>query len=89
MSPDIKKSILVVDDDPYVLESASTLLSEYDYTVIPCNCGEDALSRLIENDVVLILTDIKMPGMTGIELLAKIHAIYPKMPVVLFWKECP
>jgi putative two-component system response regulator len=83
MSPDTKKSILVVDDDQYVLESASTLLSEYEYRVISCNCGEDALNALLVNDVVLILTDIQMPGMSGIELLAKIHSIYPKMPVVL------
>jgi putative two-component system response regulator len=83
MSPDKKKSILVVDDDPYVLESSSTLLSEYEYSVVSCGCGEDALNLLLKNDVVLILTDIQMPGMTGIELLGKIHAIYPKMPVVL------
>ncbi len=83
MSPDTKKSILIVDDDKYVLESTSSLLSEYEYRVISCNCGEDALSKLLVNDVVLILTDIQMPGMSGIELLAKIHSIYPKMPVVL------
>jgi putative two-component system response regulator len=83
MCPDIKKDIVVVDDDPYVLESVSTLLSEYKYSVVSCNSGEKALKALLKNESVLILTDIKMPGMTGIELLEKIHSIYPKMPVIL------
>lgn len=83
MSPDTGKSILIVDDDPYVLESASTLLSEYNYSVISCTSAEEALNRLLEKKFSLILTDIKMPGMSGIELLSKIHSIYPKMPVIL------
>ena len=53
MSPDIKKSILVVDDDPYVLESASTLLSEYEYNVLSCNCGGDALKELLKKEFKL------------------------------------
>ncbi len=83
MSTDIKKTVLVVDDDPYVLESVSTLLREYKYSVISCHSGEEALSKLVDSDISLILTDIKMPGMTGIELLEKIHFIYQKMPVIL------
>ncbi len=83
MSPDTKKTVIVVDDDPYVLESVSTLLSEYKYTVISCKNGEDALRKLVDSNISLILTDIKMPGITGIELLEKIHFIYQKMPVIL------
>lgn len=83
MSPDRKKTVLVVDDDPYVLESLSSLLSEYKYSVVSCHNGKDALNKLVNNDISLILTDIKMPGMTGIELLEKIHFIYQTMPVIL------
>ena len=83
MSIDYTENILVVDDDPYVLESISRMLAEYGYPVIPCNCGEDAITQLLKNDTKLILTDIKMPGISGIELLEKIHSIYPKMPVIL------
>ncbi len=79
----MKKSLLVVDDDPYVLESVSALLTEYKYSVISCNSGEKAVKELLNNKSVLVLTDIKMPSMSGIELLEKIHSIYPKMPVIL------
>lgn len=83
MSTDGKNCILVVDDDPYVLESVSKMLREYGYPVVSCASGEKAISQLFENDATLVLTDIKMPGISGIELLEKIHAIYPKMPVIL------
>ena len=82
MSPD-KNFIIVVDDDPDVLESLSELLGEHGYPVIPCRSGEDAIGRLLNNNTSLILTDIRMPGISGIDLLEKIHAIYPNMPVIL------
>ncbi len=83
LSTDSTKKIIVVDDDPYVLESVSRMLNEYGYSVISCDNGEDAIAELIKNESMMILTDIKMPGMSGIELLEKIHAVYPKMPVIL------
>lgn len=75
--------ILVVDDDPYVLESVSNLLQECGYNVISCRNGEEALPRILRSKIDLVLTDIKMPGMSGIDLLARIHDINPKMPVIL------
>lgn len=83
MIPAIKKSILIVDDDPFVLQSISNLINEYGYHVISCKNGEEAISQLLKNDINLILTDIKMPGMSGIDLLARIRDSYPKMPVIL------
>lgn len=77
------RSILIVDDDPYVLESVSRLLIESSYHTISCSNGEEAVAQALKNEVDLILTDIKMPGISGIQLLDKIHAIYPKMPVIL------
>ena len=83
MSKNNSHNILVVDDDPFVLESVSRMLSEYGYSVVPCSNGEDAIAQLFKNDTGLILSDIKMPGISGIELLDKIHAVYPNMPVIL------
>ena len=80
---DNKSSIVIVDDDPFVLESVSRLLIESGHNAISCRNGEDAVVQALRNDVSLILTDIKMPGISGIELLAKIHAIFPEMPVIL------
>ncbi len=83
MSTDGTHCILVVDDDLYVLESVSKMLKEFGYAVVPCSSGEEAISQLFKNDTTLVLTDIKMPGISGIEVLEKIHAVYPKMPVIL------
>ncbi len=78
-----KRPIVIVDDDPYVLESVSRLLIASGHHAISCRDGEEAVAQALRNDVALIITDIKMPGISGIELLDKIHAIYPNMPVIL------
>ena len=62
MSKRNSNSILVVDDDSFVLESVSRMLSVYGYPVVPCSNGEDAITQLFNNDTGLILSDIKMPG---------------------------
>lgn len=75
--------ILVVDDDPYVLESISSLLKAFSYPVITCGSAEDAVSILNMHEIDVVLSDIKMPRVTGVELLVKIHAMDPQMPVIL------
>lgn len=76
-------SILIVDDDSSVLECASLLLKEYGYSTIPCGNAADALDKFQTTRVDVVLTDIMMPVVTGIELLEKIHSIAPEIPVIL------
>lgn len=78
-----KHMLLVVDDDPYILESISSLLSEFGYTVYTCQNARDAMKMIQEIDFDLVLTDIKMPQVTGIELLQNIHAYNQQIPVIL------
>jgi len=78
-----KSTILVVDDDPFVLESTSFLLQEYGYGVLKCGDAEDALRAFRNAGVDVVLTDVKMPKVSGVELLGNIHAADPQMPVVL------
>ncbi len=75
--------ILIVDDDIFVLESISVLLSDYNYSVITCEHAGDALTELKNNKIDAVLTDIKMPNMSGIELLERIHNLCPEIPVIL------
>jgi putative two-component system response regulator len=75
--------ILVVDDDPYVLEVTSALLEGHGYTVATCQSGREALSFLQQKSADVVVTDIMMPGMSGIELLEKIHAAHAELPVIL------
>jgi putative two-component system response regulator len=78
-----KNTLLVVDDDPYVLESISTLLKTYDYAVHACQNADDALNVIKTVTIDVVLTDIKMPRVTGIQLLKNIHAYNQQIPVIL------
>ncbi len=87
MNNKIKKEndvpILIVDDDRFVLNYLSDLLEEFGYKTIASDNPAEALKILWNERVTCVLTDIKMPGMTGINLLQKIHNIHPDMPVIL------
>jgi putative two-component system response regulator len=78
-----KSTILVVDDDPYVLESTAILLQEYGYRVLKSENAAAALRSFRDNGITVVLTDIKMPQVSGVELLGDIHAVDPQTPVVL------
>ena len=75
--------IIYVDDDIDLLESVSELLSEDGFIVYPFTNGYDALDKLLREPVDVVLTDIKMPKITGIELLDRIRAIDTETPVIL------
>jgi putative two-component system response regulator len=78
-----KDTILVVDDDSYVLESVTALLTQCGYDVVSCRNAEEAMVNLQQTGVDTVLTDIKMPVITGIELLEIIHNLNPDIPVIL------
>lgn len=78
-----KHSILVVDDDPYVLESISTLLRTFGFGITTCESANSAVQAMQRNSVDVVLTDIKMPGMTGVDLLGMIRKFDPQVPVIL------
>jgi putative two-component system response regulator len=75
--------ILVVDDDSLVLESTCSLLGGFGFHAIACGQSGEAMHLLRENAFDAVLSDIKMPGLSGIELLDAIHTESPEMPVVL------
>ena len=77
------KHILVVDDDSYVRESTEEILRRRGYEVDTAADGKAALVKLDEADFDLILSDIKMPGMDGIELLEAAHGKYPDIHVIM------
>jgi putative two-component system response regulator len=83
MPSESQGTIFVVDDDRYVLESVTTLMKEFGFTVISFDNGQEAIRRFASEPVDLVLTDINMPGMTGIELLEKIRYLDRETPVLL------
>lgn len=78
-----KGTILVVDDDPYILASISSLLRDCGHTVITCEDARNAMFRFQKNSVDVVLTDVKMPFVTGIELIGKVHGVAAEVPVIL------
>lgn len=83
MSEQHKASVLIVDDDSSVLESSVELLQGYGYSVIACNNAGDALAELQKNKVDVVLADIRMPVVSGIELLEQIQNLSIGVPVIL------
>lgn len=79
----MQATVLVVDDDPLVLEYILTLLDEYGYGVLPSANAKEAMGLLEVNRADVVLTDITMPGVSGIELLAHVRTKYPGVPVIL------
>lgn len=75
--------VLLVDDDPLVRTSLARLLEDQGLNVLPCNGGADALEQLGRVAADAVLSDIKMPGMNGLELLNHIRAQIPELPVLL------
>ena len=75
--------ILIVDDERRMADVLELVLSREGYAVRTCARAEDALVLLADRPVDLVLTDLKMPGMTGVQLLERIKADTPALPVVL------
>jgi DNA-binding response OmpR family regulator len=78
-----KKAILVVDDDPKNLELLAVKLSQEGYRVITAQSGKDALEAIKLEKPGLVLLDIMMPKMNGIETLKRIKALEPSIPVAM------
>jgi len=69
-------TVLLVDDEPRVLDALEALLA-MEYRVLRAERPEQGLARLAEDDVAVVLSDQRMPGMTGTELLARSREIAP------------
>ncbi len=76
-------SILVVDDEPNYQIILSEILREEGYEVFTADSGIAGLPIVRDTDIDLVVSDMKMPGMDGIELLAQIKEFNPYLPVIL------
>ena len=77
------ETILIVDDEKNYPLILSAILEEEGFETFTANSGRDALDILANADIDLVLTDMKMPSMDGIELLEKIKAKDPDLPVIM------
>lgn len=75
--PPRKRRVLLVDDEKNIIASLRRLLRHEDYELITANCGMEALELLEADPVQLIISDHRMPGMTGVELLREVRDRWP------------
>ena len=77
------KSILVVDDEKSVRDSLKMILEYEHYDVVFAENGGKALANVEKNSFDVILLDIKMPGMDGMEVLHRLKDTHPEIPVII------
>ena len=75
--------ILLVDDDASLAESIHAVLESRGYEVVCAEDGEAGLATAEQRDFDALLTDFRMPGLGGMQLLEKIKAARPTLPVVM------
>jgi response regulator RpfG family c-di-GMP phosphodiesterase len=83
MTSPAKHCLLVVDDEPYVGESVHDLLRRK-FRVLQARSAEEGCRLMQENEVHIIMTDQRMPSITGVELLSRVRVRYPGAIRMLF-----
>jgi len=79
----MNETILVVDDEEAICQSLQGILSDEGYEVLTAQSGEECLDMIEEELPSLVLLDIWLPGIDGIETLKRIKAKYPQMQVIM------
>ena len=84
MSETVPGTVLVVDDDPNVLETIIRTLTPFGYQLLQAASGEEALDLAgkCEEKIDLLLTDVVMPGINGMELASKLTSMSPETRVL-------
>ena len=75
--------ILIVDDEKNMRQTVATMLQDEDYETRAAESAEDALRFLGQGEFMMVITDARLGGMTGYELLHKIHAQWPELPTLM------
>ena len=91
----LKTKILIVDDNELLCENLKDILELKGYEVVSVYDGHQAINAVKENNFKIVLMDIKMPGMSGIDTLKTLKQIAPELTVIfitafaddIFYKE--
>ncbi len=75
--------IMIVDDEPMMRDLLMRMVGRTGFGVTVCGSADEALMKMKVNKIGMIITDIMMPGKTGLELMAEVHMINSKLPVVV------
>jgi len=76
-------SILIVDDDEGMVETLSDILTARRYAVTTADSGESAVAKVLQRAFDVVLMDIKMPGLNGVEALQAMKQRHPALKVIM------
>ncbi|GBF11251.1 response regulator transcription factor [Tepidibacillus sp. HK-1] len=79
----MKKTILIVDDETKIREMVKTFLINEGYDVLEASNGYEAFDQIKNGNIDLMLLDLMMPGMDGLQTLREVRTTYKKMPVIM------
>lgn len=77
-----KQTILVVDDDPHILEVVEARLTSAGFRTITAPGGAQAIGIVKSQPIDLLISDVRMPGMGGMELFREVQGLHPNLPVI-------
>ncbi len=84
----MSKKIMIVDDSRTIRQQVSFTLTKGGYQVIEAEDGQDGLSKLKANaDIAMVISDVNMPNMNGIEMVEKIKADGISVPIIMLTTE--
>jgi two-component system probable response regulator PhcQ len=78
-----KKTLLIVDDEANIIKSITRALMDDCYRIVTAMSGEEGLAKLRKHEVDLVISDQKMPGMSGLEFLKKVRVNYPNILCII------
>jgi len=79
-----KPRVLFIDDEDIVLRSCRRIFASSDYEIDTAQSAEEGLSKAINEDYDLVVTDLKMPGIGGLEVLSRLRKVRPDITVIIF-----
>lgn len=79
----MKRTILLVEDDSNIASALRGVLETEDYAVLHAETGDRGLADALRERCDLVLTDLRLPGLSGLELVQRLHAAKPQLPIVL------
>src|SRR5438552_1067041 len=81
MTPAAK--ILLIEDDPGIVMTLRRVLKEEGHEVLVEKRGDSGLAAAREDSFDIVITDMKLPGLNGLDLVRELHAAKPRLPIIL------
>lgn len=75
--------ILLIDDDPGIIDTLARVLTDEGYEVAIEKRGDDGIARAAKDSFNVVVTDLKLPGLNGLDLVRQMHAARPRLPIIL------